>query len=95
VTEVIGTALWCLVAVYGIVTAKGVLMTALDRLIPVPVKPEPEPEIPDDLHALALTHSESWAQEETLRVARELYDTHKDWNRVRFAMGLGDRGTDG
>jgi hypothetical protein len=54
------------------------------------VAPEPEDvEVPDDLVALALTHSETWAQEDTLKAMRERYADLKDWQKVRFAFGIG------
>jgi hypothetical protein len=46
-------------------------------------------EIPEDLMALAMSHREPWAQEDTLRVIAERYDDLKDWNRVRAAMNVG------
>ena len=48
-------------------------------------------DIPEDLLALSMQENESWAQEELVRVMREKYETYKDWNRVRTAMGLGIR----
>ena len=48
-------------------------------------------DVPEDLLALAMQENESWAQEELLRVMRERYETYRDWNRVRSAMGLGIR----
>jgi len=45
--------------------------------------------VPDDLMALAMTHSESWAQEDTLKAIRERYEQLQDWNRVRSAFGVG------
>lgn len=49
-------------------------------------------EIPEDLLALAMTEQEVWAQEETVRVMRERYEALKDWNKVRIAFGIGQRG---
>lgn len=48
-------------------------------------------DVPEDLMALAMQENESWAQEELMRVMRERYETYRDWNRVRSAMGLGIR----
>ena len=48
-------------------------------------------DVPEDLLALAMQENEVWAQEELLRVMRERYETYRDWNRVRSAMGLGIR----
>lgn len=45
--------------------------------------------VPDDLMALALTQSESWAQEDTLKSMRERYAELRDWQKVRFAFGVG------
>jgi hypothetical protein len=46
-------------------------------------------EIPEDLVALAMTHSEGWAQEDTIKAIRERYEQLRDWNRVRSAFGIG------
>lgn len=51
--------------------------------------PQVTVEIPEDLMALAMSETESWAQEEVARVVREKHDILKDWNRVRAAMGIG------
>lgn len=48
--------------------------------------------VPDDLMALAMTHSETWAQEDTLKAIRERYEQLQDWNRVRSAFGVGSIG---
>jgi hypothetical protein len=42
--------------------------------------------------ALAMTHSETWAQEDTLKAIRERYEQLQDWNRVRSAFGVGSIG---
>lgn len=91
VSNVVIAVLWAAVAVYAISTAKALAMLVLERRMPT-IKPEEEVVIPEDLYALALSESETWAQEEVLRAIRESYDTHKDWNRVRFGMGVGQRG---
>ena len=83
-TEVV----WALVVLYGLWRWAQVV----EGFTPSARNPSAIPdevEVPEDLVALALTHSESWAQEETLRAAREKYDEYKDWNRVRMAMGVG------
>lgn len=49
-------------------------------------------EVPDDLIALAMTEQEAWAQEETIRAMRERYEALRDWNKVRIAFGIGQRG---
>lgn len=91
VASLITHSLWAVVATYAIVTAKAVVLAVFDKA-KAPAKADEEIVIPEDLHALALSESETWAQEETLRAVRESYDIHKDWNRVRFAMGIGQRG---
>lgn len=48
-------------------------------------------EIPDDLLALTMQEGEAWAQEDMLRTIRERYELYHDWNRVRAAMGIGQR----
>lgn len=49
-------------------------------------------DIPEDLMALAMTYSEPWAQEDTLKAIRERYEQLQDWNRVRSAFGVGSIG---
>lgn len=82
----ISRLLWPLVAVYAIWRFAQVA----EQWAPPPPPPDPmlEP-VPDDLVALALTHSESWAQEDTLKSMREKYAELKDWQKVRFAFGVG------
>lgn len=46
--------------------------------------------IPDDLEALAMTESETWAQEDVRGIIRERYAQLKDWNKVRIAVGIGE-----
>jgi hypothetical protein len=45
--------------------------------------------VPDDLVAVAMQENEAWAQEEVLRAITERYEKLQDWNKVRFAMGIG------
>lgn len=59
------------------------------RPLPLSSNPSAPEEIPEDLVALAMQQSESWAQEDLLRVIRERYDDLRDWNRVRSAMNIG------
>lgn len=81
------TLVWAAVAVYAVwrVTHVVALFAPVARQAtpPVPV------EVPEDIVALALTHSEAWAQEEVVRAAREKYEELGDWNRVRAALGVG------
>lgn len=39
--------------------------------------------MPADLLAIALSQSEPWAREQTMRWLAESYETTKDWGRVR------------
>lgn len=43
--------------------------------------------MPPDIMSLAMSESESWAQDNTLKVAREVYAETKDWNAARRALG--------
>ena len=61
---------------------------ALDQRADLTPDPKDAP-VPDDLVALAMTHSEPWAQEDTLKAMRERYAELKDWQKVRFAFGVG------
>jgi hypothetical protein len=56
---------------------------ALQDTTPVP--------LPQDIEALAIAESESWAQDNVREAARERYAQYGDWNKVRAAMGLGLR----
>lgn len=78
--------IWATVVVYGmrLVVASRTLEQASAS-----GSPAESPDIPDDLLALAMSHREPWAQEDTLRVIRERYDDLKNWNRVRAAMNIG------
>lgn len=49
-------------------------------------------DIPEDLVALALNEREDWAREEALRAIREKYEQLGDWNMVRRAVGVANRG---
>lgn len=63
---------------------------AAERFAPAtPLASAAAPDVPQDLVALAMTESESWAQEETLKAMRERYELAKDWNMVRAAFGVG------
>lgn len=53
--------------------------------------PPPPAAIPDDLAALAFNETEAWAKEEVLRVIREKYEEHHDWQKVRVAFGVAQR----
>lgn len=48
-------------------------------------------EVPDDIVAHAMVESEEWAREDILRLAREKYFDHGNWNTVRRAFGLAAR----
>lgn len=81
--------LWPAVAVYAVWRVAAVAERwapagrASDSCAPAEVP------VPEDLVALALTHSEPWAQEDTLKAMRERYAELKDWQKVRFAFGIG------
>lgn len=78
--------IWAGVAVYAIQQISKLLGRN------VPTEASPAPAVPDDLVAYAMSHSEQWAQEDALRAIQQSYDTWKDWNRVRAAMGIGRMG---
>jgi hypothetical protein len=75
--------LWPLVALFGIITVRDEWRARQTR------QEVPEIVVPDDLMAFAMSHSEQWAQEDALRAVQQSYETWKDWNRVRAAMGIG------
>lgn len=78
--------LWASVAVYAVRSFCALVQSSPSRTT---VESEPTPEIPEDLMALAMSHRDAWAQEDTIRVITEKYDDLKDWNRVRAAMNIG------
>lgn len=81
--------LWAAVAAYAIWRWAAVADRWLDRTHPtLPPAPE-DTKVPEDLVALAMTESEAWAQEETIKAMRERYETCRDWNMVRSAFGVG------
>lgn len=81
---------WALVAGACLWRAEPVLRAwiAAWQAVHVPVLNTPVP-VPDDLVALAATHSEDWAREETLAKMRELYEELGDWALVRPRFGVG------
>lgn len=79
----IASLLWPLVAGFAIITVR-------DEWRARQVRSEvPEIVVPEDLMAYAMSHSEQWAQEDAVRAIQQSYETWKDWNRVRAAMGIG------
>jgi len=81
--------LWALVAAYAVWR----LAAVLELFAPVRSPETPDAvdnaDIPEDLVALAMTQSEGWAQEDTIKAIRERYEQLRDWNRVRAAFGIG------
>jgi hypothetical protein len=75
--------LWAIVAAYAVWRFAAVVECF------APHADADEVEVPEDLVALAMTHTEGWAQEDTLKAMRERYDQLRDWNRVRAAFGVG------
>jgi hypothetical protein len=45
--------------------------------------------VPEDLVAVVLQYTDSWAQEDVMKSIREKYATLRDWNAVRSAFGVG------
>lgn len=84
--SVVGDLVWAGVAVYAIRTIQHAWA---HRAEATPSSGAEEVSIPDDLMALAMSQTESWAQEDLLRVVREKYEDLRDWNRVRAAMNIG------
>ena len=83
----LANGVWAAVAVYAINTLARLVESSPSRRT-TEDKMTTE-DIPEDLIALAMQHSEPWAQEDLLRVIRERYDDLRDWNRVRSAMNIG------
>lgn len=79
----IASVLWPLVAAWTVWVVRHELRAkhraALDE----------QPPVPEDLMAYAMSHSEQWAQQDAMRAIQQSFDTWKDWNRVRAAIGIG------
>ena len=85
---ILGDITWPL----ALIVAVDRLASAWERFSPPLPTGIPSPEgvvVPEDLVALALTESESWAQEQMLKAMREKYELYGDWNKVRSAFGVG------
>jgi hypothetical protein len=78
--------IWAAVAIYALER----VLRWLDarRADSAPPAADTPVEVPLDLVALALQERELWAQEEMLRAMREKYESLKDWNLVRTALGV-------
>jgi hypothetical protein len=59
---------------------------------PVSAEWVPEP-LPGDLLTSAMSESEKWAQEASLKSMNELYAQTRDWAAVRAALGVQRAGT--
>jgi hypothetical protein len=84
----IGEILWPLAFAYSAHTISAAIVKTFAR--PIPLAPDSNAvEVPDDLVAVSMQENEVWAQEEVLRAITERYEKLQDWNKVRFAMGIG------
>lgn len=86
--------LWAAVAMYTVWRFFTVVEEVVARYTPPLSAPTPLEAVvvPEDLVAIAMIHSEVWAQEDTLKAIRERYEQLQDWNRVRSAFGIGSIG---
>ncbi len=84
----IGDILWPLAIAYSAYTFSQALVQVFARPTQVP-DGQKSVNVPDDLVAVAMQENEAWAQEEVLRAITERYEKLNDWNKVRFAMGVG------
>lgn len=88
--EWLTAVLWPAVAAYAVWRVAAVADQWAPARRPAPeAGPSRDIVVPDDLVALALTHTEQWAQEDTIRAMRERYAELGDWQKVRFAFGIG------
>jgi len=84
----IGDILWPLAIAYSAYTFSQALVKVFAK--PAQVSDgQKSVDVPDDLVAVAMQENEAWAQEEVLRAITERYEKLNDWNKVRFAMGVG------
>ena len=81
--------LWAIVAAYDVWRLAAVVELFAPSHAPEASDAVDDVEIPEDLVALAMTQSEGWAQEDTIKAIRERYEQLRDWNRVRAAFGIG------
>jgi len=84
--------LWAIVAVYAVWRMTAVAELFASVRLPEKLDAVQNTDIPEDLMALAMTYSEVWAQEDTLKAIRERYEQLQNWNRVRSAFGIGSIG---
>lgn len=82
--------LWPLVLVYGIYQCCATVKLFAPVRETEHVEEDPYTvRVPDDLVAVVLQYTDSWAQEDVMKAIREKYATLKDWNAVRSAFGVG------
>jgi hypothetical protein len=84
---VIATLVLAALAVYFVERCRPLFLTWVERRYPFRPAAKPEP-IPPDLASLAVSEfAEEWAQADTLRAMRELYEECGDWDPVRVKFG--------
>lgn len=88
--RVLEIVVWPLVALFAIVR----LGQAVSLFAPVRETGHVEEDpytvhVPEDLVAVVLQYTDSWAQEDVMKSIREKYATLRDWNAVRSAFGVG------
>jgi hypothetical protein len=89
IADLLRAILWPTVCAYAVWSAIPTIRYAIDRFAPAKAGVTAnDVAIPADLIGLALMESETWAQEDVMRVIRERYDKLRDWNAVRHAMGV-------
>lgn len=81
---------WAAVAAFCILRGDAFAHRWLDLRVSDPVVKEEQ--IPDDLTAFAMLETEKWAQDAVLKVIRERYTELKNWNGVRAAVGVAQKG---
>lgn len=90
VTEFFLRILWPLVLVYGIYQGCATVKLFAPLRDTSPVEEDPYTvHVPEDLVAVVLQYTDSWAQEDVMKSIREKYATLRDWNAVRSAFGVG------
>ena len=93
----LASALWVVLGYYAVRRMDCAVQRWLDLQVPKAEAESDPVEIPEDIVALAQTYTESWAQEDVLKAARERFEAtrdttltpHQRWNLVRKALGIG------
>lgn len=87
--DIVIALIWAGVSVYGLWR----FARAVERFAPLASGITPDDvAIPDDIIAWVAKNDDAWAQDDEMRAVREKYAEHRDWDKVRVALGLAQVG---